>query len=293
MPIPLHNSLQGKILSTLVYFDIFDFPLTKEETTFFLHTSHKKSEKDIEQYLSKVPHTYFHGRTFYFLPKRESIVQKRIMNEDISLAKLKNVKKTIRLLQFIPTVAFLGISGSIAMKNGNEESDIDLFVISLPHTVWITRFVVWVVLSLFGKRRKRNTKGENLICINMIVDRDKLGFPRARHDIYTAHEIVQVVPIINRFHTYELFLHANEWVLYYLANSNKKIFSHKGLPLILRFFCVCLLPIELLLFSLQLLYMKKHKTIEQTTLTFIAFHPFNYRDTIVKEFEKRKKEYAV
>lgn len=292
MSIP-HNNLRKRIFSTLAYFDIFDFPLTEDEIIRFLHTSQKLVKKNLENDLKNISSKKMKNLIVYFLPKKEKNIEKRKEREAFSATKIEKVKKILNFLGFIPTVAYIGISGSLAMKNGDEDSDIDLFIIAFHHSVWTTRFITWVALLILGKRRKRNTSGKNDICLNMIMDRNNLLFSYARQDIYTAHEIVQVLPIVNKYKTYELFLQKNKWVLHYMANSFEEKKQEDELPMWLEIFLFILIPLEKILENIQIWYMKQHKTIEQTTSDFIAFHPIDYRGTIVKEFQKREKTYAL
>lgn len=292
MPTP-HNSLRRALFSMLAYFDMFDFPPTKEESIKFLHSSTRISNQNIETILSKTPHIRVQNRLFYFLPTRKKLVEKRMEKEKISERKLQKATKLIKILGLLPTISFIGISGSLAMKNGDEGSDIDLFIISIPNTVWITRFFIWVLLALAFRRRKRNTKGQDSLCINMLVDRNAVVFFKKRQDIYTAHEIIQVMPIVDKYQTFALFLQKNTWVLEYLANSFEEKETSDNMPFWIEILSFCLVPLENALRLFQLWYMKKHQTIEQTTPTFIAFHPHNYRDTIIKEFGKRRKIYGI
>lgn len=292
MPIP-PNKLYRSILTTLTYFDMFDFPLTKEEITHFLHTPFPVPAKEIENALVSVSQKRIDSQTFYFLPQREKVVRQRVERKKISDNKIRNAERIIKLLGFLPTILFIGISGSLAMKNGDMDSDIDLFIITTPQTVWITRLLVWIFLAVAFRRRKRGTKGKDTFCVNMLIARDALLFPKERQDIYTAHEIVQLRPFINKKNTYEVFLNENIWIQKFLANSvsEKMVFSESlaagGLLLFL------FRPIEHVLRNVQLWYLKRHKTIEQTTDKVIAFHPYDYRDTIVKEFERRIRKYAI
>lgn len=287
------NKVVGPILSTLAYFDIFDFPLTEEEIEKFLHTSQKIPHDLVKRGLSGLNAKKVANSVYYFLPKREHIITKRILRQKISEQKIEEALPFIRLLGYIPTVAFIGISGSLAMENGDEDSDIDLFVISFPHTLWFTRLLLWLALSLLLKRRYRQGSGKDLLCLNLLMDRDHLPLAPKRQDIYTAHEILQLVPIVNKYQTYELFLEKNAWLKKYLANGFIKKQYKEKIPYRLAIFITVLLAFEKTSMWLQLLYMKKHKTIEETTSQFIAFHPYNYRDTITKEYQKKLKAYGI
>ncbi len=289
----LHNNLHRLIFSTLAYFDIFDFPLTQEEIRQFLHVSKKIPQQHVEKSLITIPHKTVDNNTFYFLPGREAIVQGRYHKTKISETKLREMLPIIQLLGFLPSITFIGLSGSVAMKNGGMESDVDVFVITLPYTLWLTRLSIWILLGVFSKRRQRTSTGQDSICVNLLMDRNHLLFPLKKHDLYTAHEIMQVLPVVNKYGTYELFLEKNAWVMKYLANSytvNNSLYSVPFWLTCVSFLCI---PVERVCMWIQLFYMRNHKTIEQTTAKLIAFHPYNYHDTIMNEYKKRLQTYGL
>ena len=281
------------MMSTLAYFDVFDFPVTQDEMVRFLHSAKAIPTAVIDREIQKVPHMRVQSRVLYFLPTRKHIVAGRLEKERISKEKIHSNTRVLTLLGRLPTIAFLGVSGSLAMKNGDRESDIDLFIITFPHTVWITRAVIWLVLLVMGRRRKRNTKGIDTICVNMMMDREHLLFPVERQDIYTAHEIMQVIPVIDKYHTYSFFVRTNNWIERYLANSFIKTTSNTDVPGWVHVCWLCISPVESLVRILQLVYMKRHQTREKVTSTYIAFHPYDYRDTIIQAFKERLRDYAI
>lgn len=292
MPRP-HSKLRYAILVTLAYFDVFDFPLTQDELIRFLHSVKRVRSDVIIHELSTIPYIHSKDRIFYHLPKREKLVAQRQEREIISKRKIEKALFSIHLLRWIPTILFVGLSGSLAMNNGDKDSDIDLFLITIPHTLWITRALVWLIFVLIGNRRKRNTKGKDSMCVNMLMDMRYLAFPPDRCDIYTAHEVVQIVPLVDKYHTYARLLQSNQWIKKLLANKREPSTKVSPLPAWLRLLSWCLAPIEVGVMRLQLWYMRKHKTIEKVTPTYIAFHPYNYRGTIIKEFEKNIQRYAI
>jgi hypothetical protein len=104
-----------------------------------------------------------------------------------------------------------------------------------------------------------------------------------KRNFFTAHEIAQIVPLVNKNKSYESFLYKNKWILEYwpgavgimgkeLRIKEKKIgkpFIHNSLFFILRL-------TEAFAYKLQYLYMRSKMTRETVTPTRAFFHPFDW-----------------
>jgi D-beta-D-heptose 7-phosphate kinase/D-beta-D-heptose 1-phosphate adenosyltransferase len=265
------NKIQEGIIKTLCYSDIFDFPLNAREI-FKYFIGEISSDEQIYEELEKMRQNgrvgYYRG--FYFLSGKKRLVNIRKGREKESIKKLKSAKKMIHLLSFIPTVQFIGISGSLSLANAKREDDIDIFVITSQNSLWITRYFVNSILTIFGSKRKRtDIYGIDKFCPNMFLTESSLKFEICDRNMFSAHEIAQVMPVLNKNHTYEKFITENLWVLKYLPNalgkygfykSEKKRFSpHKLLNKVS--------------FALQHLYMRKRITSERVNIELARFHP--------------------
>lgn len=294
------------ILKTLIYSDIFDYPLTKDEIWKFLigKKVHKDSfEKELNR-LVRFEVTPFEttplgcNRNLYYLIDRKEIAEKRIRRKKVSQQKLVEAKKIIKYLSLIPTVLFIGISGGLALKNAEKKDDIDLFVITSKDTLWITRLILVFLLLIMGQYRGRGKKESQKVCLNMLIDETSLSFPKKRQDLYTAHEIVQLKPMCDRDNTYKRFMEANKWVDLFLPNA-RGTKPNATLSNADSFFSVILRPVlrlsALKQFAkiIQLLYMKKHRTKETVESNFLAFHPFDYKSFVLKEYNKRLNKYEI
>src|SRR5260221_409601 len=293
------------IVATLCYSDIFDYPLTREEIEKFLVSPSSlrvppRREEAISLLLQQ--DKIIHQDSLYALPGRKVLFSLRKKRQEISQKKLQKVKQVISLFAKIPTVRMLGISGSLAMGNAKEDDDIDLFLITQKGTLWITRLLVLVFLQIFGMRRQRHEKkAPNKVCVNLMLDESVLKLPISSHNLYGAHEVVQMKVVVNKNNTYEKFMHANIWVKECLPNalsviairqpaekqSHSKL-RHPRLDSGSLFFSF----LERLSKRLQLSYMQSHITSEIITDTLLAFHPFNYKNKILKEYNKRVKKYV-
>lgn len=288
----------SSILKTLIYSDIFDFPLTREEIWKFL-IGKKIDKKTFEKDLEATPLGC--NRKFYFLSGRKDLVAERNKKKEIGQKKIKIAKKIIKKLSLVPTVLFIGISGGLALENAKADDDIDLFVITSKNSLWITRLLLVILLILMGKYRGRGNPpagGEsNKICLNMLINEQSLMFEKDRQNLYTAHEIVQLRPMFSRDNVYNKFLFANKWVEKFMPNAIDRIKNHESRIMGRRkpLFVIhnSLFIFEKLAKVLQLLYMRKHITKETVSDRMLAFHPYEYKNYVLKEYNKRLKKYEI
>ncbi len=236
--------------------------------------------------------------SYYYLTGRHGMVRKREERTKESEKKVRSAKESISFISLIPSVIFIGISGSVAMRNCKKEDDIDLFIIARKNTVWFTRLCILFLLQLTGKRRKRqDTTGTNQLCVNMLMSEHALTLSWERHSLYTAHEVTRMIPIFERDNMYKRFLRANRWVRRYLPNSldtkrlrykDTKREGEKSLNILISQYLNLLEPLAK---AVQLWYMRGHRTTEEISDTLLAFHPQDFRPRVVKALEKRLEKY--
>ena len=282
------DSKNQAIIKTLIYSDIFDFPLTKQEIWKYLISKKKISQKDFLKLLKNKK--TLSKNNFYFLKGREEIIRKRKDRKKIGVNKIEKAKKIINLISIIPSIYLVGITGSLALLNSEKKEDIDIFLISSKGTVWITRFLAVIILKLSGNYRSRTERNvEDKICLNMIIGEDCLNINNKRQDLYTAHEIIQLLPIFERNNTYKQFLNNNLWIKRFMPNcmnkENIKINRKKEIKWLVSMLKV----FEPFIRKLQFSSMEKYITRETVLDNFLAFHPIDYRGKIIKEFKQRIK----
>ncbi|MBI2026141.1 MAG: hypothetical protein HYT06_02050 [Candidatus Levybacteria bacterium] len=267
-----------RILETLSYFNFFNYPLTKEEIWQFTKTD--KTKEHFFKYLKTLNISSY--KSFYYLKNRKDVDQ-RLEKEKISSQKIIKALPIIKKLSFLPTVEFIGISGSLAMKNSSLDEDIDIFVISKNNLTWFTRLMLVLLLSLFGVyRKKRQVNTKDKICLNLIIGKESIGFIKKRQSIYIAHEIVQLLPVFQRQNCYFDFLNQNDWVFNFFPNIKTRIKDYKiffnaednFFNKILVWF-LNITRVEKFARILQWEYMKNDVTIETVEDNFLAFHPQN------------------
>lgn len=127
----------------------------------------------------------------------------------------KYIQKTYKYffyIKWLPWLQFVWIGNSISMNAASKESDIDLFVITTPHTLWFVRIFLTLYFSLLWVR-KTNKKHSGRFCLSFFVTTAWLDFSswRLENDIYLYFWILYLKPILSYNDTYEKFLIANNF----------------------------------------------------------------------------------
>lgn len=266
---------------SLKYHDIFNYPLSEDELTKWKFNT---QSLNIDGHIfSKIRKLKIESRNgFYFLKGKNTLVKKRLERERYSKHKLTIAKKASRILRQIPYIKFVGITGSLAMNNAGKDSDIDLIIITSQNRLWTTRLIAYFYLLLNGiKVRKPRDKNENdKLCLNMWIDETKLGWNKRDRNVYAAHEISQIVPLIDKDEMYRKLIQTNHWIFFYWPNAlvqptrikTKKAGHIKKAG-----------ALENILYRLQSIYMAKKITNENVGLHIALFHPNNWGKSVFKK----------
>ncbi len=284
-------NLKQATLATLVYGDIFDYPLTPGEVQNYL-VENKATKTQVAKTLTILiaEHKIGETKNYFFLQKRYGLVKKRITRNKYSKKKYAKAIFFSKLLRVIPTINLVAITGALSMNNSTASDDIDLLIITAKNTIWTTRFFANLVLLPY-KRSPRSKFQNNRACLNIFIDEANLKI--SEENLYTAHEIAQLKPIYDKNNTYAKFVKANNWIHKYLPNwkaekqkaKSKKQKAHVNILLV----SYCLSLIENLLKSFQLNYMRSKITIEQIGNTQLFFHPKNIQKKVLDVYRKKFK----
>lgn len=270
--------LGQSITATLQYAQFFDYHLTLFDLHRRLISSHITSKKQLEDFLDQAPK----------LKKQihSQLTPKRQKGKKISQQKLKTAHRFASLIKHIPTINLIAATGSIAVNNARPQDDIDILIVTAPHTLWLTRPFVFIITKLFFSRRQpqKSTITSNDICNNLWLDTLSLSITPDKRNLYTAHEILQVKPLFDRHNLYQQLLSQNSWVKKHLANAYQ-IYNQptqsKTSPLF-----YLLAPLNILFFVFQYLYMKPKLTQETITLHSAYFHPRSLYPKIASQLTK-------
>jgi len=267
---PLPKVVSPGAAVSVIYHDIFDFPLTLTEMI--------KWESGVA-FGKEVAIGAKNG--FFFVEGREGIVLKRLMRKRISARKREIAARAAGILKIIPWVKFVGITGALAMENADDASDVDLMIITRKGTLWQSRLLTLLLLMAVGfpTRRFGQKDQKDKLCLNMWLDENDLVWPKRDRNPYTAHEIAQIVPLVDKMKTYENFISANSWIKRFWPNAAalgklKKQVSKKESP-----FGV----FEAICYLLQIKYMRSKITREVVTPTRAIFHPHDWGTLVLSK----------
>ena len=283
------------IITTILYSDIFSFPLTRDELWKFLLSERKITQAAFDSGLKRLQQVVCIDG-YYCLKNRERIIVRRQKNIAESAYKMERAHDVVKKLSAIPSILFIGVSGGLAAGDAEKKDDIDLVVITKKNTLFTTRFLVLCILQRLGIRRKRNQKNAaDRICVNLLFDETAIGWFGQQIDVYTAREIAQIVPLFERDDMYQRFLEANSWIRQFFPNVLQKVsFRNKQKFKEALFYRIFLNSFtEAALYILQTQWMKRHKTKEVVTKHLLAFHPNDYRIFILKKLRLKMRQFGL
>lgn len=256
--------------------------LTKKYAAFF---GSRLSQRELHRWLIS-DKTYSEETIKKLFPKGTKVRPDHSEAKKFALA-----RKVAKFLAFIPTVSSVAITGSLAINNSKPGDDIDLFIITRPDTLWLTRLLIVPLVGFFFKRRlPAKAAIKNSICLNLWLDESALAVPANKRNLYTAHEVLQAYPMFDKGGVYRHFLLANRWTAHYLANAyDLALKSGPGqakktrgtnpsrrrgeVSTVFAWPNRILKSLNAIAFKLQYLYMKKRITHETVTLHSAYFHP--------------------
>ncbi len=139
----------------------------------------------------------------------------------------------IPYIKWIPGIAFIWVGNSTSMFASNNESDIDLFIITSPNRMWIVRVLTTLIFWILWVRKTAKYH-EKRFCLSFFATTDELDFKKfaLENDIYLYFWIVYLKPILDFNNTYETFLNTQSWAdiseYKHIKEENKKFIHFQG-----------------------------------------------------------------
>lgn len=217
------KELKYSVLKVLAYFDIFNYPLLKDEIYYFL--DRKILPEELAPVLMELTQSgiIFHLNDFYSLHNDPAQIAKRIKENNRAAVLLPKARMISNFLQCFPFIRAIGISGSLSKNVADPLADFDYFIITQTNRLWVIRTFLILIKrfsALIGKH--------DWFCINYFIDESCLQIPE--QNIYTATEILTLI-ITRPTQTTHLFLENNNWVAQYYPNYlHKKSTLPGGAP---------------------------------------------------------------
>ncbi len=212
------NPLAKNILTTLVYYDCLDFPLTAFEIHKNLINSDYYEKKSVRKVsLHEVLHElggqslwrFVDGECgFYFLRGRRELIANRTKRTKLSFEKNRRLRRMVFWLRLVPFVRMVAVTGRLSMKNAQMKSDWDLLVVLRAGHIWTGRTLVTGLVQFLGKRR-HGRKIQDRICLNHFITDESLEI--SLKDLYAANEYFFIRPLFG-WKTFQKFQLKNRWI---------------------------------------------------------------------------------
>lgn len=206
--------LQRHILRTMLYFDVFDYPLSCTEVFRFLGTNSLTEDKvaaSLEQLTTrKIVHKF---NEFYSVQPGERNISRRVKGNAEAVRYLAIARRKAQLISKFPFVRAVLVSGSLAKGYMDHNSDIDFFIVTAPGRLWIARTLLVLYKRIFL------LNSHKYFCVNYFVDEDHLEIEDK--NLFTATEIATLIPLYGG-KIYSQLLLKNSWIRERFPNFNQR-----------------------------------------------------------------------
>lgn len=209
----INKSDFANIIEPLVYFSIFNFPLTEKEIYFY--NQRNESENETSKKISFLIESEVICKNGKFLQLNENLseINTRLINKQNFEKRKNKIKRMARIIASFPFVECICLSGSLSKEICEKDSDIDFFVITQTNRLWLCRTFLILFKKIFLLNSKKN------FCINYLISKERLHIPDK--NIFTAVEISSLQNLYGQ-ETFKEFMQENNWYTQFLPNATIK-----------------------------------------------------------------------
>jgi len=208
---PAPKSVQAAVLCTLAYADLFDYPLTAAEIHRYL-VGVKVDLPTVDGLLNngRTPECLVRSGAYFALSGREGIVDIRGERAQAAAELWPVAVRYGEVIARLPFVRMAAVTGALAVDNAEPNDDIDYLLVTAPDRLWLCRAMIIHFVVKPAARRGIT------LCPNYLLSERALA--RFEHDLFTAHEIVQMVPLSGH-DMYQRICRLNRWAARFLPNA--------------------------------------------------------------------------
>lgn len=213
--------LRDAVLATVVYADLFNFPLERAEIhrdLIGVASARAETERAIAALVDEGALIPTDG--VITLPGRTELAAQRRERRAHAARLWPQARRFGRLIGRYPFVRMVAVSGSLAADNPDPRADIDYMIVTTPGRLWLVRGLAVLLV------RAARPVGAQL-CPNYLLTTRALTL--RERDLYTAHELLQAAPLAGT-PIYRRFLAENRWAAAWLPNRFQGATSAPALP---------------------------------------------------------------
>lgn len=217
------SDLERSILRTVCFFSLFDYPLTTFEVWKWL------AEPTVAYTIQDVRHVLAssdwlakrleHHDGSVVLKGKGHLLATRHRRFVDAARKYHRLKRVGRYLALLPMVRAVAACNTLAWNNTKPESDIDLYILATPGTLWLTRLLTVTPFALLGMRPK--VGAIDPVCFSFFAASSATamrGLCLSGRDLYLGQWVRSLVPVIDRGEFAGIATN-NGWVEHLFPNS--------------------------------------------------------------------------
>jgi hypothetical protein len=206
---PARPELREAVLRSVAYADVFDFALRLPELHRYLIGVAATPAEVEAAARSLAPERLSLRDGMAVVAGRESLIDERQRRRAIAGRTWPVALRYARAVGSLPFVRMVAVTGALAVGNATDGADIDLLVVTERGRVWLGRAMTIAFV------RHAASRGHEL-CPNTFLA--ETAFDTIRPDLYAAHELAQMVPVVGGG-VHARLLAANPWVARHLPNA--------------------------------------------------------------------------
>jgi hypothetical protein len=214
------DALGRAVLATFAWFDGFGWPLSAEEAWRWLVAHAGEPNAFPQQVAECIAGLVAEGQLVregdrHALAGSAAHFATRRAREPHAARKLRRARRFAKCAALLPFVTLVAAANSLGYGNADDESDIDLFVVTTPGTAWMTRGILAGALWAL-RLRPAPGRTRDALCLSFIVDEANLGMGRfalADGDPYLAWWCAALLPLVDKGVVATRFASANGWVV--------------------------------------------------------------------------------
>lgn len=207
---PNQEIVKNSVLRSLIYFDIFNYPLTANELAQFSSVKLIDMQSITNALDDLTQHLLIYKFGEYYSLKNDPIqIERRKKGNNTAAGVLPKALKRSQFIYKFPFVRSVNISGSLSKNYFDESTDFDFFIIAEANRIWLCRLLLtfYKKIFLFNSRK--------YFCINYYIDTTDLMIPDK--NLFSATEIITLKNQCGELQ-YKKFMEANTWVQEYFPN---------------------------------------------------------------------------
>ena len=142
-----YSIISNDILKTLLYFDIFHYPLNFYEIANFSNFLPVEIEKELHILVEN--DSIYKILDFYSLKNDKEIIAKRIKGNNLATKMIKRTRFISYFISQFPFVRGVFVSGSLSKGYFTKNDDIDFFILTKKNKLWISRTLLMAFKKIF------------------------------------------------------------------------------------------------------------------------------------------------